>query len=115
MQLSAQNMLHEDLDDSPRKHFNLIKTSKASFSLLDDLKKKASQYSKSRTTKTLLNNYAQNAGHVIGEDLNIMNSSMNVSAKSLPYMGRFLPSKNDSKYYFSFAAFFTETIVIFLI
>jgi len=100
MQLSINhNMFNDDLNDSPKKHFTLIKTSKTSVSLLDDLKMKASHYSKTRTTKTLLNSYSQglSSGNVIGEDLNMMSSSMNGSSKSVPYLGRFMPSKNDSK------------------
>jgi hypothetical protein len=87
-------MFNDDLNDSPKKHFTLIKTSKTNVSLLDDLKMKASHYSKTRTTKTLLNSYSQglSSGNVIGEDLNMMSSN-----KSVPYLGRFMPSKNDSK------------------
>jgi len=99
-QLSANHhMYNEELNDSSKKHFTLIKTSKTGTSLLEDLKMKASHYSKTRTTKTLLNSYSQglSSGSVIVEDLNMMNSSVNGSNKSVPYLGRFMPSKNDSK------------------
>ena len=99
MQLSASNLIHDDMNGSFKKHFNLNRTSSKTSraSLLDDLKTKASQYSKSRTTKTLLNSYSQGlmGGH---DDLSSMS---NGSSKSMPYMGRFTPSKNDSNYYYS--------------
>ncbi len=103
MQLSAgHHMFHDESGDLPKKHFTLIKTSKTCTSMLDDLKTKASHYSKTRTTKTLLNSYSQGLSSVsaLGDDLNMMNSSVNGLTKSLPYMGRFMQSKNDSKFNF---------------
>ena len=101
IQLSASSILHHTddhlhdetiSDDSVKKHFNLIKTTsnKSLVSKLDDLKAKANQYAKSRTTKSLLHSYASAGGGDNLSDLNIMNTS---GTNTVPYLGRFMPSK----------------------
>ena len=126
LQLSADpTQLHLDLshDDSIKKHFSLIKSSaKARISQIDDLKAKANQYAKNRATKSMLSSsYTLGGGssHVGGSDgfndLNIMavggsGSSGAGGTKSVPYLGRFMPSKKiESMTSTSFKCFLLES------
>jgi negative elongation factor A len=90
-----------------KSHFSLnTKSTKVKTSQLEELKVKAAHYSKSKTTKTLLNSYSQglnSANSLQGEDLNMMSSTngggggLSINNKSsVPYLGRFMSSKNDS-------------------
>ncbi len=79
-----------------KKHFNLVKSTK--ISKLDDLKLKASQHSKSKTTKSLtnsgLNSFAEYTESLLNNGGTNLNTNLSSSAsKTVPYMNRFNNSK----------------------